>query len=490
MGFDKLESKIKALERAFKFEYDDIDKIWKEFIIPVQKQYDEALKQSNFTMIPTLNSDSFMETSSYDSKSEIDIFFLVLDFGGTSLKIAYTNIDKILHQRNHKIMITEVNEKFFDWISLCIFDFLCEFQISCNNLTTAVTWSFPIDQTSLNNGDLKSTFGKGYTIDLDSEFFKQDKSIKNILEKNFKSNYNIRLNVVSVINDSIASILLSDWYFKQRICLSIILGTGTNACIKLNNLKLRQISRASSLPKYKMLNDNSSFSGNLYINTELSFFGDNLFLEENFVTKYDLKIHKGFQRRSIFSVKPYLNTLEVFQPLEFMTSGRYTAELIRLILIDLIEERYICLKGLIAQNDLLIPFGKFNGEMVCFISNNTDMEMIRRYLFQKIKLNIENDIITVIQQTIKIVINRAAMLLVSSIISLIIFQKNFNGEQLRNHDDLIIIFESPHLRNFKYYLERVKFYFEILDIEHNYIIEFLDNSSLLGSAVAAYSYSL
>ncbi|KAK5175939.1 N-acetylglucosamine kinase 1, partial [Cryomyces antarcticus] len=124
-------------------------------------------------------------------------------------------------------------------------------------------------------------------------------------------NLNVRMD--AIVNDS-SAILLSQAYNDPSTRLALILGTGTNAAVHLP---------VSALGKSKFENRPQSWhekADHVIVNTELSMFGKNILP----TTRWD----------------DYLNITHMnpdFQPLEYLISGRYLGEIVRLILLEAIQ---------------------------------------------------------------------------------------------------------------------------------------------------------
>lgn len=121
----------------------------------------------------------------------------------------------------------------------------------------------------------------------------------------------VRVN--SILNDSSAT-LLAQAYVDSDTSMALILGTGTNAAVFLP---------VSSLGSDKFgLRDAAWFqvAEKVIINTEVSMFGNGILPK----TRWDSALNMA-------------HTMPDFQPLEYMTTGRYLGELLRLIIVEAID---------------------------------------------------------------------------------------------------------------------------------------------------------
>ena len=128
-----------------------------------------------------------------------------------------------------------------------------------------------------------------------------------------------QLNVVvdAMVNDSSSS-LLSGAYLSDSSPIALILGTGLNATANLN---------VSAIARHKYgARPDSWFADAQHVltNTELSLFGRNVFP----VTKWDQDLNRNHSKPD-------------FQPLEYLTSGRYLGEITRLVLVDAIKVAHL-----------------------------------------------------------------------------------------------------------------------------------------------------
>lgn len=124
-------------------------------------------------------------------------------------------------------------------------------------------------------------------------------------------NLNIRLD--AIINDSSAT-LLSRAYVDPSTRLAVIFGTGLNAAIHLPITSLNPRKLGSRiLPSH-------GETSHVLINTELSMFGKNIFP----TTRWDDMLNRN-------------HIVPDYQPLEYLISGGYMGEIVRLILIEATE---------------------------------------------------------------------------------------------------------------------------------------------------------
>ena len=125
----------------------------------------------------------------------------------------------------------------------------------------------------------------------------------------------IKIDVCAILNDTTGCLMSSAWA-EANCRIGLILGTGTNACYLEKISNIRTID-ASEFPEDE----------NMVVNTEWGAFGDNGELDF-ILTKWDWAVHK----ESLYPKK---------QTFEKIISGMYMGELIRHILVDLIQDNLI-----------------------------------------------------------------------------------------------------------------------------------------------------
>jgi hexokinase len=276
-------------------------------------QYKAKLQESEACMLPSYCHalPNGRETGTYIS----------LDVGGSTLRIALVE----LHGRESQnpmvikhIASSKIDEhtrrlpgtEFFDWMAGKITDMLDQTKEAWPPQTTlplGLAWSFPIEQTSHRGGKVQG-MGKGFacaetTLGMD---------LGELIEAACaRRNLNVRVD--AIVNDSSAT-LLSQAYLDPATSMALILGTGTNAAAYLPT-------GCMSRSKFGA-RDQSWFdkADRVITNTEVSMFGKSILTE----TRWDELLNRQHQRPD-------------FQPLEYMTTGRYLGELLRLIIIEAVE---------------------------------------------------------------------------------------------------------------------------------------------------------
>lgn len=453
------------------------------------EDFREALeKNSAMTMLPN---EKICPTG--DEQGE----YLVIDVGGLTLRVAMVEIkppgdsDNNSDRENRINLVLErqwtvensvkvMDLKFFRWIAKNVRETLAdrhEFVSGKSKLNTGISWSFPLEMTSHSSGNILFA-GKGYTIS--QEVYGKD--LKSILESVFLESYNLQIDIKSIVNDSLAT-YAAGAFLDKNMKLAMVLGTGLNACCLVKTDSIHEKKRLGS--DYVLLN------------SELSFFGRDLISLSN---RFDAMIDTHFDYRSTkLPYKPHMEldtvTKEIFQPLELMTSGRYIVELVRSIMIDLIEGGNIFKKvRLDTFHTIYKRYDGLSGELVCSISESDDMAFLRKTIAEFMGWNpidIEDADIINLKLIVDCVIKRAAYLMAITIVAFIkLMHINNDGPKL---DVFNVGFVGSVLAHFNKYRNTVLEY-----VNEDSVIKLLGlkvgfrslvESSIIGTAISAAYFS-
>lgn len=211
----------------------------------------------------------------------------------------------------------------FSWIGARIAEVVedgcAEFSLSPDDvLSLGVTFSFPMLQHSLSEAKLLS-MGKGFTIAANTD-------LGTCLEQGYsrsKSDKLPQIKVTAIANDSVATLVSFIYNFDgshgQRASMGLILGTGSNATIPV---KLSLLHPSKWPHNISVLDGESISDIKIAVNTEWSINGTEPPMRNlGLITPWDDQL-------SAQNEKPG------FQPLEYMTAGRYLGELGRIMLLD------------------------------------------------------------------------------------------------------------------------------------------------------------
>ncbi|EME41449.1 hypothetical protein DOTSEDRAFT_46445 [Dothistroma septosporum NZE10] len=250
--------------------------------------------------------------------------FLALDVGGSTFRIALIRLtgktrlgsDGMQVRRIRQFVIDDETrglqgQTFFDWMADRVGEMLGEYN-HINGTTNArlsmgLAWSFPIEQTSLRSGKLLA-MGKGFKATHGVEG--QDIS-ELIMRSCNRKGLNVEMR--AIVNDGAAT-LMSQAYRDPSTCMSLILGTGTNAGVYLPV-------EALGSDKFGERPDSwFEAAKHVLVNTELSMVGKRSLP----ITRWDDTLNSR-------------HSLPDFQPLEYLITGRYLGEIARLILVEAID---------------------------------------------------------------------------------------------------------------------------------------------------------
>ncbi|KAJ1331599.1 hexokinase [Microdochium nivale] len=218
---------------------------------------------------------------------------------------------------------SQAAEELFRWIGSCIVEVVQAgsdaFNYSSDDeLPMGVTFSFPMIQQTLSGATLMA-MGKGFTMSSNMD-------LATHLRDGYKASAPAHLpsiTVSAILNDSVAT-LVSFIYQSQehkafKAAMGLIVGTGCNATIPLGADTLHPSKKPGKIEVAS-----SIYTGheNIAVNTEWSINGTAPALKKfNLISSWDEKLDAAGEAPG-------------FQPLEYMTAGRYLGELGRLILLE------------------------------------------------------------------------------------------------------------------------------------------------------------
>ncbi|TLD27117.1 hypothetical protein PspLS_04651 [Pyricularia sp. CBS 133598] len=306
--------------------------------------------QSDDQFLPTPISESLLlQRAAVDSKDPGP--HLAIDIGGTNLRVAFVElshvrkdgqnettlplrrhlehswpIDSQLKNENHAVL--------FAWIGACIAEVVSKACAQLGIAATAelplgITFSFPMVQESLEKATLLQ-MGKGFgiTSDLDLGW--------HLVDGYEKSRGDLpRIRVAAITNDAVATLVSFMHQFPttadtngtttidvdRRPAMGLICGTGSNATVFMDLDSLKESKRPRRVQTLPGKNG-APASLRIAVNTEWSINGSAVPLRaHNLITSWDDHLSGAVERPG-------------FQPLEYMTAGRYLGELGRLILVD------------------------------------------------------------------------------------------------------------------------------------------------------------
>lgn len=186
-----------------------------------------------------------------------------------------------------------------------------------NDLPMGVTFSFPMAQRSLSQATLMS-MGKGFAI---SDRLDLDQLLLIGYEKHRRNLP--RITIAAIANDSVATLVSFIYQFQaqpnQKAAMGLICGTGSNATIPLKLSSLHPNKRPEQV---SVIPGQAGEDVKIAVNTEWSINGSAPPLHKlGLFSHWDTELDQAGE-------------VPGFQPLEYMSSGRYLGELGRLIFLD------------------------------------------------------------------------------------------------------------------------------------------------------------
>lgn len=277
------------------------------------EEYREKLEASDIAMLPSYQHILPSGTEQGD--------FFTLDVGGSTLRIGVVKLSGdqpgVHPMQIHSIRSFTIDKSvrdlkgmvFFDWVADRLSDVLSEqdYIHSTRNgkVDMGLTWSFPVEQTSPRSGRLLP-MGKGFCAAQGVE----NQDLGTLIKAACMSK-NLAIETRAILNDSSAA-LLSQAYRDPSTRMSLVLGTGTNAAVFLPTSALGPSKFSSRDPIW-----HTNLPSHVLVNTEMSLFGRHIFP----TTRWDQELNAAHP-------KPDL------QPLEYLSTGRYLGEIVRIILLD------------------------------------------------------------------------------------------------------------------------------------------------------------
>jgi hexokinase len=233
--------------------------------------------------------------------------FLAVDLGGSNLRVIELVLDghgKIREKHTqHEVpddIKTGQGEDLFEFMAQAIEDFLLEHHGNTRKkYVMGFTFSFPIDQTTINQGRLMH-WNKGYSID-----YVVGENVVALLQAALERR-GLDITIAALVNDTVGT-MMAHSYAHTPCAIGVIIGTGTNAAY---------IENLSEVKKWK---GKATPTGKMIINMEWG----NFDRERRHLpmTSYDEELDEHTPNQGL-------------QPFEKMVSGMYLGELVRLIVVD------------------------------------------------------------------------------------------------------------------------------------------------------------
>ncbi|KAI3372680.1 hypothetical protein L3Q82_023140 [Scortum barcoo] len=296
----------------------------KEVMMRMQREMDRGLRldthgEASVKMLPTY-------VCSTPEGSEVGDF-LALDLGGTNFRVMLVKVGED-EERSFKVetknqmysipedamtgtaemasdyiaILFQYQDELFDYIAECMSDFLDKHHIKHKKLPLGFTFSFPVRHEDIDKGILLN-WTKGFKAS-----GAEGNNVVGLLRDAIKRRGDFEMDVVAMVNDTVATMI--SCYYEDRSCeVGMIVGTGCNACY-MEEMRTVELVEGEE--------------GRMCVNTEWGAFGDNGELEE-FRLEYDRVVDET-------SINPGR------QLYEKLISGKYMGELVRLVLMKLVNE--------------------------------------------------------------------------------------------------------------------------------------------------------
>lgn len=277
----------------------------------IRQQFRSCLQSSPVCMLPSYN-------HALPSGAETGTF-LALDVGGSTFRVALIELRGHGEMEILRVSSSHIDNQvkllegtlFFDWmaakIDLMLSDVGSTYGRADAPLPMGLSWSFPIEQTSISSG-LVIHMGKGF---LCSNGTLGQELGDLIVQSCRKRSLNVRVD--AIVNDSSAT-LLSHAYIDPKTRMSLILGTGTNVAIHFPVHEIGLTKFGTRPPGW------FDYAKHVIVNSEMSMFGGGVLP----MTRWDEVLNSTHLRPN-------------YQPLEYMITGRYLGEIIRLIIVEAVE---------------------------------------------------------------------------------------------------------------------------------------------------------
>lgn len=309
----KLSSELHAIEDMLTLLPELLKKVTAHFITELDKGLSKA--GGNIPMIPGW----VMDFPTGKEKGD----YLAIDLGGTNLRVVLVKLDGNRSfqtiQSKYALpldMRTSTADQLFGFIAKCLKTFVeQEFMDGRTDpLPLGFTFSYPATQYSIDTGVLQR-WTKGFDID-----GVEGHDVVPMLQEAIK-NIGVPIKVVALINDTTGTLVASR-YTDPETVMGLIFGTGCNGAY---------YDVVKDIPKLEgKVDSDVDQNGPMAINCEYGAFDNELVVLPR--TKYDVIIDKQSPRPGQ-------------QSFEKMISGYYLGEVLRLILLDLAEEKKLIFQG-------------------------------------------------------------------------------------------------------------------------------------------------
>uniref|UniRef100_A0A4W3HXF6 hexokinase n=1 Tax=Callorhinchus milii TaxID=7868 RepID=A0A4W3HXF6_CALMI len=367
--------------------------ISKRFLVEMERGLGrDTNPTSSVKMLPTFVRSTPDGTESGD--------FLALDLGGTNFRVLRVKVSDNSRQRvemeNQIFSIPEdlmrgSGSQLFDHIADCLGSFMEKLGIKDQKLPLGFTFSFPCQQTKLD--EVRVTLG-GLTGWTSSGV--EGRDVVTLLRQAIQKRGDFDIDIVAVINDTVGT-MMTCGYDDHNCEVGLIVGTGTNACY---------------MEEMRHIDLVEGDEGRMCINMEWGGFGDQNALDD-VRTEFDREIDRG-------SLNPGK------QLYEKMISGMYMGELVRLILVKMTKEGLL-FGGKISPE--LMVHGHFETKYVSAIEKDGDGLQKAHEILSKLGLEPSQEDCIATQRICTIVSTRSANLCAATLAAVLRRIKENKGLQ-------------------------------------------------------------
>ncbi|KAI3388898.1 hypothetical protein SNEBB_006731 [Seison nebaliae] len=389
-----LNDKIEELLASLKLSDDCLVRIMSEMLNGMEKGLsEETHHDASIKMFPTFVRDT---PTGQECGS-----FLALDLGGTNFRVLRVDLRKEKIEMKSKIFLIPLTlmvgegRPLFDHIARSLAAFIHSEKIevpSGGKIPLGFTFSFPCEQLSLSSA-LLSTWTKGFDC---PDVVGAD--VVKLLQESINA-LDVNVNVVALVNDTVGTLIACS-HRERNTNIGLILGTGSNACY------MEQLENVGTWTQ-----ETDKLPSQVIINMEWGAFGDKG--ELNFIrSSYDEEVDCA-------SLNPGRQTYEK------MISGMYMGEIVRLIILDLMEREMLFIGHMSdGYNDYRAPLYTKNAFYTKYVS---EIEMDAGITFANTKRVLEEigirsptfDDCAIVQYVCKIISRRAASLSAAGIVVLL-----------------------------------------------------------------------
>uniref|UniRef100_A0A8C9ZIK9 Hexokinase-2 n=1 Tax=Sander lucioperca TaxID=283035 RepID=A0A8C9ZIK9_SANLU len=323
--------------------------------------------------------------------------FIALDLGGSNFRILRVRVS---HEKKQTVqMESQIYDTpediihgsgtgLFDHVAECLGDFMEKHNIKDKKLPVGFTFSFPCQQTKLDEGFLITWTKRFKTSGVEGM------DVVKLLNKAIQKRGDYEADIMAVVNDTVGT-MMTCGFDDQRCEVGIIIGTGTNACYME---ELRHIDQVEG------------DEGRMCVNTEWGAFGDDGRLED-IRTEFDREIDRG-------SLNPGK------QLFEKMVSGMYIGELVRLILVKMAREGLL-FEGRITPE--LLTKGKLETKHISAIEKSKEGLTKAREILTRLGVEPSHDDCIAVQHVCTIVSFRSANLIAATLAGILLRLKENKG---------------------------------------------------------------